>query len=132
MDGKSAPPSVDAIAGLLLLVTWRKAGQAKFAWIPMSCKMAVAMLLTHLEFLLASESWDPARSDDPYLFRSRRRGKGTGWVPSVSKVDSRSFRCDMRAALCSACEGIDKELALAFGGHSMRIGGSNWMRQVRG
>ena len=131
-DGKSAPPRVDTISGLLLLVTWRKSGQSKFAWIPMSCRMAVAMLVSHLSFLVASESRDPTRSVDPYLFRSRRRAKGAGWVPSRSKVDSRSFRCDMRAALCSACEGIDKELALSFGGHSMRIGGSNWMRQVGG
>jgi hypothetical protein len=129
-DGSSLLPEVQELAGVLLLVAWRKAGQAAFSWVPMSCRMTMGLLLQHLEFLRSTRGVNAAGSDDPYLFRSRNKVKGRGYQPSVVKVDARSFRTDMRATVCDVCDGIDAGLAGLFGGHSMRIGGSNWMRQV--
>ena len=119
-------PRLEDLVGVLVLVVWRKAGQDQYSWIPVSCKVTIGLLLEHLQWICARG----VESDvGPYLFPSRVLRKRVGYQVTMAKVGDRTFRTQFRAALSEAC-GISACLLPRFGGHSLRIGGSNWMRKV--
>jgi hypothetical protein len=123
----SRVPRLQEVAGVLLLVVWRKAGQELFAWIPVSCRTVLGLLLIHLSWLARNGLHNMDVAAGPYLFQSRQLRKRLGYQPTGRKVESKSFLGQFRAALSAVC-GIAKALLARFGGHSLRIGGSNWMR----
>jgi hypothetical protein len=120
-------PALSEVRGVLLLVTWRKAGQEQYSWIPVSCAETLHLLLIHLAWMRQSEASMSAATAGAYLFQSRELCKRVGYQPTGRKVLAKSFLAQFRQALLTVCK-VCKVLLPRFGGHSLRIGGSNWMR----
>lgn len=120
--GESLPSSV---RGVLLHVPWRKASQHEDVWIPASCPAVLSMLWSHLVYLESRSL--PA----PHLFPPKR-GSNVACGPkrdAAGPMKAASFRL----YLCKAVQAVSPEFTQRdlrmFGGHSLRVGGSNMLRQ---
>lgn len=116
-------PTVEQCNGMLVLVVWRKSKQAANAWLPMSCPRTMALMLAHERFLRS------INSTSKYCFPSRRKtGKNAFGFPNVTNhMSTSSFVGLLKQALRLVC-GVDPEELRLYGGHSLRVGGSNFMR----
>ena len=116
-------PRLKDIKGAFLGVRWRKSDQARCVGVPISCRVALGLLLRHLRLLKRA-----GRSVGP-LFPSRVGGSvGSKRSPSNS-VSNSSVSNALRKALVEVC-GLSEEQAKLFAGHSLRVGGSNYMRKL--
>ena len=108
---------------MLLLVVWRKSNQEANAWLPVSCQMAIRLLIQHEQFMRS------VGSASKYCFPARRKtGKSMFGLPKDrNHMSTASFVQLMKRALTEACHVSDEEVRL-YGGHSLRVGGSNYMR----
>lgn len=116
-------PAADQCMGMLLLVVWRKSKQAANAWLPVSCPRTLALMIQHEKFLRAFGS------TTKYCFPARRKtGKTVFGAPKrENHMSTASFVRLMKLALEEVCTVGEDELRL-YGGHSLRVGGSNFMR----
>lgn len=116
-------PAAAEVAGVLILVVWRKSRQAANAWLPVSCQQTIVLLLQHELFLRSIDS------TTKYCFPARRKtGKSVFGAPKVTNhMSASSFVRLLKRALGSVC-GVDDEEVKLYGGHSLRVGGSNFMR----
>ena len=117
-----AVPRRREVKGVFLHVRWRKAGQDHDVWVPVSCPTAVGLLLRHLRLLRAA-----GRSKGP-LFPARV-GRVAPTRHKSNHVSTTSVRNALRKALVDVC-GLSVDQAKLFSGHSMRVGGSNFMRKL--
>ena len=118
----SPVPRKREVKGVFLHVKWRKAGQAHDVWVPVSCPTSVGLLLRHLRLLRAS-----GRTAGP-LFPARV-GRLAPSRHASNHVSTTSVRNALRKALVEVC-GLTPDQAKLFSGHSMRVGGSNFMRKL--
>ena len=119
-----SPVSIDlyAVQGVLIHVPWRKAKQMVDAWIPMSCRVTIGRLLAH------EQSLREVGSSSPYLFPSVQRSRGHPPHPR-NYFGATQFRKGLRKALRDIC-GMSLRESKVYGGHSLRVGGSNFMRRL--
>ena len=118
----STLPRAELLQGVLLHVPWRKAKQTVDAWIPLSCPVTIQRLLDHEASLRAMNFTSPR------LFPSVQRSKGNPPHPR-NFFGSTQFRQGLRKSLKYICGMSDSEVK-AYGGHSLRVGGSNFMRRL--
>ena len=118
----SRVPRRGEVRGVFIHVQWRKANQTMSTWVPVSCPTAVGLLLRHLTLLRK------VGRTEGYLFPSRT-GKGFAPRSSSNHVDTSSARDALRKALKDVC-GLHWEHAKLYGGHALRVGGSNHIRQL--
>jgi hypothetical protein len=90
----SRMPRVDTVKGAFLHIDWTKANQTHDAWMAISCRMTLKVLLRHVGFLRRS-----GRTDGP-LFPSRQYKGGD---PTDREVDAQSVRVTFRKALREVC-----------------------------
>lgn len=116
-------PTADECAGMLLLVVWRKSKQAANAWLPVSCQTTIRLMIQHERFLRS------LGATTKYCFPARRKtGKSVFGLPKeLNHMSTASFVRLMKRALVEVCHVGDEEVKL-YGGHSLRVGGSNFMR----
>lgn len=116
-------PSATQCAGMMVLVAWRKSKQAANAWLPVSCPRTVSMMISHEKFLRS------VGATTKYCFPARRKtGKASFGLPKeVNHISTASFVRLMKRALQTECRVEAEELKM-YGGHSLRVGGSNFMR----
>ena len=115
-------PRKREVKGAFLHVRWRKAGQSHDVWIPVSCPTVMGLLLRQLRLLKAA-----GRSRGP-LFPARVGRVAPSRHPT-NHVSTTSVRNALRKALVEVC-GLTRDQAKLFSGHSMRVGGSNFMRKL--
>ena len=116
-------PNADECDGMLMLLTWRKSKQAANAWLPVSCPRTVALMIAHERFLRS------VGCSSRYCFPARQKtAKSAFALPkSDNHISTSSFVALMKRALRSVCNIGEDEIKL-YGGHSLRVGGSNFMR----
>ena len=116
-------PKAEECEGMLLLVVWRKSKQAANAWLPVSCQTTIRMMIQHERFLRS------VGSTTKYCFPARRKTSKSAFdLPKeVNCMSTASFVRLMKRALMEVCQ-VDVEEAKLYGGHSLRVGGSNFMR----
>ena len=115
-------PRATQVAGLLIHLAWRKSKQEADAWVPLSCTTTIQRLLDHEHTLRQ------LRCMSHRLFPSVSRRRGN--LPHESNYfGAAQSRRDMRQALRSICRMSDEE-SKVYGGHSLRVGGSNYMRRL--
>lgn len=110
------------VQGVLIHVPWRKAKQMVDAWIPLSCRTTIRRLLDHEQTLRT------LGASSPYLFPSVQRSRGSPPHPR-NFFGSTQFRIGLRKALRDIC-GMSLNESMVYGGHSLRVGGSNFMRRL--
>jgi len=116
-------PAADEVRGILIHVPWRKSKQASDAWIPMSCGATITRLFRHEQTLRALE----CTSHRLFPSVSRKRGR----PPHQSNFfGATQFRDGLRRCLRSYCH-MSLDESLVYGGHSLRVGGSNFMRRLK-
>ena len=93
------------------------------AWIPLSCLTTIQRLLDH-ELTLRRLGCLSHR-----LFPSVRRTRGNPPHPS-NFFGSSQFRNGLRKALRDIC-GMSLDESKVYAGHSLRVGGSNFMRRMK-
>ena len=113
-------PRIKEVRGAFLHIDWTKANQTHDAWMAVSCRTALKVLLRHVGFLRRQ-----GRTSGP-LFPSREY-KGGG--PTNRAVDSSSVLRAFRKALEEVCD-YSAEFTKLIGGHSLRVGGSNFCRRL--
>ena len=113
---------LDMVQGVLIHIPWRKAKQMVDAWIPMSCHVTIRRLLTH------EQSLRDLGSPSPYLFPSVQRLRGHPPHP-CNYFGATQFRNGLRKALRDIC-GMSMDESKVYGGHSLRVGGSNFMHRL--
>ena len=116
-------PRLRDVKGAFLGVRWRKSDQARCVGVPISCRMALGLLLRHLRLLKRA-----GRSVGP-LFPSRMGGSVSAKRNPTNSVSNSSISDALRKALVDVC-GLSEEQAKLFSGHSLRVGGSNYMRRL--
>ena len=118
-------PRLGVVAGLLFHLPWRKNHVARDCWVPVACKTTIKLVLRQVKTLRA------CRSQNPCLFPSRiwRKG-GKQLVNPRNYLQEQSWIDAMRVALVRCVPGMTVPWANLFSGHSMRVGGSNHMRQL--
>ena len=115
-------PNANNIQGILIHVPWRKSNQDSDAWVPLSCSVTILRLLRH-EWTLRGLGCESHR-----LFPSVSRKKGH--PPHHNNYfGSQQFREGLRKALRDIC-GMTLAESKVYGGHSLRVGGSNYMRRM--
>lgn len=116
-------PELEDIVGVLILVVWRKSRQAANAWLPFSCRQTIALLLQHERFLRS------VGATTKYCFPARRKtGKAVFGAPKVTNhMNASSFVSLLKRALGTVC-GLNVDELKLYGGHSLRVGGSNFLR----
>lgn len=116
-------PNAGQCDGMLILVVWRKSKQAANAWLPVSCPRTVTLMIQHEKFLRSS------RVTSKYCFPARQKtGKAVfGRPKDTNHMSTASFVRLLKHALHAQC-GVDSEELKLYGGHSLRVGGSNFMR----
>ena len=115
-------PEVRFVAGLLLHLPYRKSKQTVDAWVPLSCSVTIERLFQHEQTLRAM------RCPSHRLFPSVQRTRGKPPHPT-NYFGSTQFRKGLRWALQRFCA-MDVEEVKVYGGHSLRVGGSNFMRRL--
>ena len=117
-------PPVNAIAGLLLHLPWRKNHVTQDCWIPVACPTVISLLLRQVHTLRARQS--PSK----YLFPSRQYRKGNREeMNPTNHVGHGSLITALRNALLDTVPTMTKAWAKLYSGHSLRVGGSNEMRR---
>ena len=116
-------PPANLLSGILIHLSWRKSAQEVDAWIPLSCQVTIRRLLQH-ESTLRQLGCPSHR-----LFPSVTRTRGRPPHPSHF-FGSTQFRDGLRKALRDFC-GMSLEESKVYGGHSLRVGGSNFMRRLK-
>ena len=106
----------------MIHIPWRKAKQMIDAWIPLSCRVTIRRLLAH------EQSLRDMGSLSPYLFPSVQRSRGHPPHP-LNYFGATQFRNGLRKALRDIC-GMSLDESKVYGGHSLRVGGSNFMRRL--
>lgn len=115
-------PNPKLVSGLLFHVPWRKSTQHMDAWLPLSCPNTVAALFRHEQTLRSLRC--PSHRLFPSV--SNRRGR----PPSPSNFfGSTQFRDGLRRCLRDFCH-MTMDESMVYGGHSLRVGGSNFMRRL--
>ena len=116
-------PDASQWEGMLLLVVWRKSRQAANAWLPVSCRRTIELMMRHERFLRS------VRTTSKYCFPARQKtGKAEFGAPKAhNHMSTSSFVTLMKKALHELC-GVEEEELRLYGGHSLRVGGSNFMR----
>lgn len=112
-------PLLGDIQGAFIHLVWRKSKQAHDVWVPVSCRVALGLLLKQLNMLRSV-----GRVSGP-LFPSRTRA--CGQRSKGNCIGSKAMIGGLRAALREVC-GMSEEQALLYKGHSLRVGDSNHMR----
>ena len=115
-------PRLREVEGVFLHLRWRKANQAHSVSVPVACKTAITLLLRHL-----CQLRKVGRTAGP-LFPSRQ-GRVNPKMHPENSVSTSSVRDALRKALREVC-GLSREQARLFSGHSMRVGGSNYIRRL--
>lgn len=115
-------PRTSMVKGMFLHLRWRKAQQSHSVWVPVSCPTAISLLLRHLSLL--TKAWRTSG----YLFPSRV-GRTRPTRNPTNHVSTSSMRRALKKALGDVC-GLSKDQAKLFSGHSMRVGGSNFIRRL--
>ena len=113
---------INLVQGVLIHIPWRKAKQMVDAWIPMSCPVTIRRLLSHEQSLRSMGSLST------YLFPSAKRSRGHPPHPR-NYFGASQFRDGLRKALRDIC-GMSMSESKVYGGHSLRVGGSNFMRRL--
>ncbi len=110
----------DEVQGLFLLVPWSKTKQDEFAWVPVAESATIQAVLQQLRTMVA------IASANPFLFPAAAKGRGQG-VGRANPMGDGAFRTALRKALSTVCK---VRCTSAFGLHSLRVGGSVYMRQL--
>ena len=121
MEDLSTLPRQGKIRGLFIHLRWRKEQQSHDTWVPVTCRTVIRLLLRHMALL---------RRDGKYsgpLFTSRTR-KG-GRRSANNRIDHRAAVEALRDALVDVC-GMTRDQSLLYKGHSLRVGGSNYIRKL--
>lgn len=116
-------PDVNRLLGVHLLVCWRKNNQYVTSWLPLRCKKTISMLLHHMYFVC-----EQAPTNE-FVFCSAKRGKGGRYPNKSNPLGANEFRKGIKEALVSVC-GFPWEAAKLFATHSLRVGGSCFMRDI--
>ena len=126
-DGSDVPissykelPDLNAVEGVLIHLPWRKNHQSMDCWIPITCKTTLKLLWQQVLTLRRKK----CQSD--YLFPSRHGSKPS----KANHVSASSAKKGLRHALLECVPLMTKEWSLLFSGHSLRVGGSNFMRKL--
>lgn len=115
-------PRLSEVRGVFLHLRWRKANQCHSVHVPVACKTAITLLLRHICQLRK------AGRTSGVLFPSRV-GRSKPTMNPTNHVANTSVKNALRKALREVC-GLDKDQAKLFSGHSMRVGGSNYIRRL--
>lgn len=115
-------PQAAQVRGILIHLAWRKSKQEVDAWVSLSCPTTIARLLRHEQTLRDLQC--PSHR----LFPSVSRGRGRLPHPS-NYFGATEFRRDLRLCLQRFCDMSAPE-SRVYGGHSLRVGGSNYMRRL--
>ena len=113
-------PHHEHVKGLFIHLVWRKAQQQHDVWIPVACRAVIRLMMRHLAMLRAN-----GRRTGP-LFTARTR-KG-GRRHKRNRMSSDAAVRMLRTTLVEVC-GMTKEQAKLYAGHSLRVGGSNFIRR---
>lgn len=113
-------PHHEQVKGLFVHLVWRKAQQTHDVWIPVACRAVIRLMMRHLAMLRAE-----GRRTGP-LFTARTR-KG-GRRHARNRLSSDSAVRALRATLIEVC-GMTKPQTRLYAGHSLRVGGSNFIRR---
>ena len=122
-DPSQPMPDVNRLLGVHLLVSWRKNNQYRTSWLPLRCKKTIAMLLHHMYFVYEQTP------TNEFVFCSAKRGKGRRYPNEKNPLGKNEFRKGIREALESVC-GFPWEVSKLFATHSLRVGGSCFMRDA--
>ena len=123
LDPSQPLPDVNRLLGVHLLVSWRKNNQYRTSWLPLRCKKTIAMLLHHMYFVYEQSP------TNQFVFCSAKRGKGGRRPNEKNPLGKNEFRKGIRGALTSVC-GFDPTVSALFSTHSLRVGGSCFMRDI--
>ena len=115
-------PHVSSLQGILIHISWRKSSQCLDAWIPLSCMTTIQRLLQH------EQSLRDLACPNHRLFPSVSRSRGSPPHPH-NFFGATQFRDGLRRCLRQICH-MSHGDSLAYGGHSLRVGGSNYMRRL--
>jgi len=115
-------PNAREVRGLLIHLAYRKSKQDSDAWVPLSCPTTIQRLLQHEQTLRDLN----CRSHRLFPSVSRRTGNPPH---ECNFFGATQFRSGLRKCLR---EFRDMSLAESriYGGHSLRVGGSNFMRRL--
>ena len=113
-------PQPEHVKGLFVHLVWRKTQQQHDVWIPVACRAVIRLMMRHLAMLRAS-----GRRTGP-LFTARTR-KG-GRRHERNRLSSDAAVRALRTTLVEVC-GMTEEQAKLYAGHSLRVGGSNFIRR---
>ena len=121
-DMKEFPSEV---TGMLLHLPWRKNHVTQDCWIPVACDQVIHSIFQQVTTLRAMHC------PSPYLFPSRRYRKGSKQLPHRSNhVGHQSVVTALRNSLLDCVPLMTRAWAALYSGHSLRVGGSNRMRQL--
>ena len=123
MSTLSRLPSAVQLSGILIHLSYRKSKQTEDAWIPLSCTLTIQRLLDH-EMTLRQ-----MRCRSHRLFPSVTRMRGNPPHPH-NYFGSSQFRNGLRKSLRDIC-GMSLDESKVYAGHSLRVGGSNFMRRMK-
>ena len=115
-------PDTDNLRGILIHLHFRKSNQDSDSWIPMSCRVTIERLLRHEQTLR------DLGCPNHRLFPSVSRRSGQPPNP-VNFFGATQFRDGLRRCLRDICHMSPQE-SMVYGGHSLRVGGSNYMRRL--
>ena len=117
---KRLPKRAD-VEGAFIHIGWTKAKQHHDAWIVVACEGTLRVLLRHIGILRREgRTGGPLFPSRPHVGGARSRRKA---------MDGDAGRRAIRAALMKVC-GYPREYAMLVGGHSLRVGGSNFCRRL--
>ena len=131
--GEEAPaadhePSPHTVKTILLLVCWRKQHNQMFAWIPVSGRRSITMLLRQRARVRTAGA--------AFLFPSRVRHRFSHKRALMNKrnpIAPTQFIKELRAGLrATVLRGSTSavQIASSFRGHSLRVGGLNELRKL--
>ena len=115
-------PDANELIGILIHLPYRKSKQSSDAWIPLSCTDTIQRLLQHEQTLR------DLQCPNHRLFPSVSRRTGSPPNPR-NYFGATQFRDGLRRCLRDICH-MSLEESLVYGGHSLRVGGSNYMRRL--
>ena len=109
------------VKGLFIHIVWRKAQQTHDVWIPVACRTVIRLMMRHLAMLRK----DGRRTGPLFTSRTRKGGRRH----KRNRLSSSAAVRELRHTLTSLC-GMTKEQSKLYAGHSLRIGGSNYIRRL--
>ena len=113
-------PHHNLVKGLFIHIVWRKAQQTHDVWIPVACRTVIRLMMRHLRLLRKEGRRTGA------LFTARTRKGGRRHVRN--RLGSSAAVRELRHTLVKVC-GMTKEQSQLYAGHSLRVGGSNFIRR---